>query len=80
MEKQGQIGDVGSYDVQVDEKGNVVLSAKADKAFEGGSASLELKVNLSIFSVLEKIAAKTATPWDDGAVKAAEKLLGIAQA
>lgn len=71
-------GDAGEVIVDVDMKGAVKVAvsyAKNVDDFLSAKASVELNTN--IFKIAEKIAAKTATTWDDTAIAALEKLLGI---
>lgn len=79
-ELEGQIGDVGGYSLDVDDKGLVTVSIEVKKDFDGGSVSSVNSAQLSLFAILEKAAASTATPWDDKAVEMIEKLLGIKKA
>lgn len=78
-ELEGKIGDVGSYIVDIDDKGKVVVSVKIEKDMGLGKINATVAVETDIFKIAEQLAAKTATPWDDAAVKALEKLLGINQ-
>lgn len=77
MEESGKIGDVGSYDVTVDAQGNVVAKVSVLKSVDGVNASVSVEVDLNILKLAEAIAEKTATTWDDTAVKVLESLLGL---
>lgn len=71
-------GDAGEATVDVDAKGGVAVAVTYVKNVDDyleANASIGLKTN--IFKIAEKIAAKTATTWDDTAIAALEKLLGI---
>lgn len=59
--KIGAEGQYGSYEVDVNDKGEVV-------------AKVEVKIDL--LAEIEKLAAKTATPIDDAAIAWIKKLLG----
>lgn len=78
-ELEGKIGDVGSYAVDVDDKGKVKVTLTIDKDMGLGKVSASVIVETDLFKIAEQLAAKTATPWDDEAIKALEKLLGINQ-
>jgi len=78
-ELEGPIGDVGSYSVDIDDKGKVTVEVKIEKAVGVGKVAATVLVETDLFKLAAAAAAKTATPWDDEAVKALEKLLGINQ-
>ena len=68
----------GNLVVDVDAQGGIELSVKYKKDLNGFAeveSSLSLKSN--IFNILEKIAAKTETKWDDSAVAGIKSILGI---
>lgn len=71
-------GGAGVFVVDVDDKGGVSLSNTYTKDFDG-LAKLESKtsVDTNIFILAEKIASKTASAWDDAAIKGLKTLLGI---
>lgn len=72
-------GDAGEFSVDVDMKGAVAVTLTYVKSVDDwvdANAAIGMKTN--IFKIAEKIAAKTATTWDDTAIAALEKLLGIA--
>lgn len=71
-------GDAGEAIVDVDDKGGVEVSVSYSKKLdELLEAKAEIGLKTNIFKLAEKIAAKTATPWDDKAVAGLESLLGI---
>ncbi|HZX13699.1 MAG TPA: hypothetical protein VFF49_04790 [Thermodesulfobacteriota bacterium] len=75
-ELEGKIGEKGSYSVDVDTTGLIEIKLgggdlMAD-GFEGGAY-----VKLTLMSILEKVAAKTETQWDDAAVMSIKKILGL---
>lgn len=76
-ELEGKIGDVGSYALDVDDKGSVKFTATVSKDF--GYATVESSNSLSsnIFSIAEEIAKKTSATWDDSVVASLKSLLGI---
>ena len=68
----------GELVVDVDDKGGVLLSASYDKDLDGyGKAEISIKFKTNVFTIAEKIAAKTSTTWDDAAIKGLEQLLGV---
>lgn len=71
-------GGAGVFIVDVDAQGEIVVSNSYKKDVEG-FAEIESVTSLktNIFTIAEKIAAKTATTWDDTAIKGLEALLGI---
>lgn len=76
-ELEGKIGDAGSYSLDVDDKGVVKISVVVNKEFSGVKVSSTNAVETNIFKIAEGIAAKTKSTWDDTAIAALEKLLGI---
>ena len=75
-ELEGKIGAKGTYSVDVDATGQIEIKLGGGDlsidGFEGGAY-----VKLTLFSLLEKAAAKTGTPWDDNAIKTIKALLGL---
>lgn len=78
-EVEGEIGDMGSYVLDVDDKGKLVIGLKIEKDMGYGKVAAQLSAETDVFKIAEMIAAKTATTWDDEAIKALEKILGINQ-
>jgi hypothetical protein len=76
-ELEGKIGDVGSYSLDVDDKGNVKFTATVNKDLGYAKASSATSVEANIFNLAEEIAKKTNVIWDDTAIAALKKLLGI---
>lgn len=76
-EIDGKIGDEGSYFMDVDAKGNVVIEAAYTKQVSGAEVKASLQAKASLFTIAEGIAAKTGTPWDDKLVAGLKSLLGI---
>lgn len=76
-ELEGKIGDVGSYSVDVDATGKVIISAVVSYEFTGGKVSSTNAVEVGILDLLAQVAAKTSTTLDDEAVAMAKKLLGL---
>ena len=75
-ELEGKIGEKGSYSVDVDTTGLIEIKLGGGDlmvdGFEGGAY-----VKLTLMSILEKVAAKTETQWDDAAVMSIKKILGL---
>lgn len=68
----------GKLIVDVDDKGSVKVSATYEKDLDGfAKVKSSNEVETNIFLIAEKIAAKTATPWDDKAIAGLKSLLGI---
>lgn len=76
-EVEGKIGDEGSYFMDVDAKGNVVIEAAYTKAVAGAEVKASLQAKASIFTIAEEIAKKTETQWDDKAIAGLKSILGI---
>lgn len=76
-ELEGPIGDIGKYEVDVDKTGMVKISASVGKDFDGVKASNELSVEVSIFTLLEKLTAKTDTKIDDAIVAKLKALVAV---
>lgn len=76
-ELEGNLGDVGKYELDVDDKGNVTFSATVDKDFGYAKVQSTNSVTSNIFHLAEEISKKTKSEWDDKAVAALKKLLGI---
>lgn len=71
-------GGAGVLIVDVSETGGVVVSNTYSKDIDGlVKVSSETKVETSVFAILERIAAKTSTTWDDKAIAGVKSLLGI---
>ena len=58
-EVEGKIGEVGAYSVDVDKTGKVEIEVKFEKEVDGVKGSNSTKIEVSIFTLLEKLAAKT---------------------
>lgn len=67
----------GKVIVDVTDKGSVKVSNEYVKDLGYAKIKSVTELESSIFVIAEKIAAKTKTPWDDSAIKALEKILGI---
>lgn len=68
----------GSIVVDVNDKGDVVLGVEYAKDLDGfAKVKAGISAETNILNIAEKIAAKTATPFDDNAVKLLKSLLGI---
>lgn len=76
-EAEGKIGNDGSYSLDVNEKGEVSIELAFEKDFGDAKVKTANSISVSIFTLLEKIAAKTSQTWDDNAVATVEKVLGI---
>jgi hypothetical protein len=76
-ELEGKIGDVGSYSLDVDMTGNVTVAVSVAKDFGGAKVSSTNGVEVHIFTLLEKLAAKTAATWDDAAIAKIKALLNL---
>ena len=74
----GYDAGAGKVVVDVDDKGNVLVSNTYKKDIDGFAtveSTTVLKSN--IFTIAEKIAAKTETTWDDSTIAGLKKLLGV---
>ncbi len=60
-EVQGNIGSIGSYSADLDDKGNLVVA---------------IEVHVDLVAEAKKLAAKTNTAIDDKAIEWLEKLMG----
>lgn len=76
-ELEGKIGEVGSYSVDVDKNGLVKLEVLASKELEGIKLNSANSAEISIFVLLEKVAAKTEAKWDDSVVAQLKAILGL---
>jgi len=76
-ELEGQIGNVGTYEVDVSIDGSVIMKATVAYVTEYGEASSTNAIKTDIFKIAEALAKKTETTWDDAAVEALKKVLGI---
>ena len=64
--------------VDVDAKGSVKLVATYDKDLDGfAKVKNHTEIESNIFTIAEKIALQTNTPWDDKAIAGLKSLLGI---
>lgn len=70
--------DGGGYSVDVDDKGGIKIELAYSKDFGFATANSSNSVETNIFKIAEKIAAQTSATWDDNAVAALKKMLGIA--
>lgn len=78
-EIEGKIGDMGDYSLDVDDKGNLTIEAGINKDFGLATVGSSLSVKTNVLKIAEEIAKKTSTIWDDEAIAALEKLLGISK-
>jgi len=76
-EMEGKIGDVGSYLVDVNDKGEIIFSAVIQKDFGYAKVSSVNSVSANIIHLAEQVAKKTSATWDDVAVETIKKILGI---
>ena len=74
-ELEGKIGDVGSYFLDVEATGKVVISAEVMKSFEGGKISSVNKMETDLMVILEMVTKKTGATWDDELVAMIKKAL-----
>lgn len=77
-EVEGKIGNVGEYSLDVDTKGIIKIEAGVKKEIEGAVVSNKLEIEVSLFTILEKVVAKTPATWDDKLVAEIKLLLGLA--
>lgn len=71
-------GGAGKLTIDVDDKGLVKLTAVYDKDLDGyAKVKNSTEIESNIFTLAEKIAAKTGNPWDDKAVAGLKSILGI---
>ena len=74
-----KIGDVGSYSVDVDNKGMIKIELQVGKVIEDGiKISSQNAVEVSVFTLLEKVVEKTEAKWDDALVAQLKAILGLA--
>lgn len=74
-------GDAGEFFVDVDAQGVVEVGVKYEKNVKDVvKVKLGNSVEVSFFSLAEKICAKTKTPYDDAVLKGLKNLLGIQEA
>lgn len=76
-EVEGKIGDVATYSVDVDKTGKVALVLSASKDLDGVKIKSENSIEVELFTLLEKVAAKTETKWDDTVVAQLKAILGM---
>jgi len=76
-EIEGKIGEVGNYSLDIDDRGNVKFSAVVANDFGYAKVSSVNSIESNIFNIAEEIAKKTSIVWDDTAIAALKKLLGI---
>ena len=76
-EVQGKIGDIGTYEIDIDAKGAVKFSVSINKDFGFGKLSSTNSMDTNVFTIAEEIAKKTKTTWDDKAIAGIKKILGI---
>ena len=76
-EVEGKIGDVGSYELDVDDKGKVKITATISKDLGHTKISSANSVETDIFAIAQLIAVQTKTELDDKAIAALKGLLGI---
>lgn len=67
----------GSYSLDVDMLGIVAINLSYAKDLGDAQIQSSSSVSVSLFTILEKLAAKTGTTWDDKAVAVIESALGI---
>lgn len=77
LEKQYD-GGAGQFSMDVDASGGVVIVNSYNKGFDDlAKIKSDTHVETNIFKIAEKIAAQTATPWDDKAIAGLKSILGI---
>lgn len=73
-------GGAGKIVIDVDDKGNVLISNTYKKDVDGyAEVESVTSVKTNILNILEKVAAKTKTTWDDKAIAGIKALLGLAK-
>jgi hypothetical protein len=75
-------GDAGQAFVDVDMSGKVTIGASYVKqvdmqGYAQASANLSLSAETNIFTIAEKLVAKTGVTWDDALVQSLKMLLGV---
>jgi hypothetical protein len=76
-EFEGKLGDVGNYNIDVDEKGVIKIVAVVSKDLGHSKLSNSLSIETNIFEIASVIAKKTATDLDDKAIEVLKSILGI---
>ena len=78
-EVEGKIGEVGSYSVDVSKDGKIVIEAGVEVPFLEGAGKVKSanSVELELFVVLEKVAAKNGKPWLTSSVEGIKTILGM---
>jgi hypothetical protein len=76
-EVEVKLGEVGSISVDVEKTGIVKVEIVAEKEIEGVKAKTSNTVEVSLFVLLEKVAAKTEAKWDDAVVAQLKAILGL---
>lgn len=78
-EMEGKVGDVGQYSVDVEKSGKITIAVSVEAPFldGAGKAKSENSVELELFIVLEKIAAKNGQPWLSSSIEGIKNILGI---
>lgn len=76
-EIQGKIGNDGSYSVDVDETGSISIEVSYEKDLGDVKVKTSNSASIHLFTILEKAAAKTGTPYDDKALAMIKTILGI---
>ena len=70
--------NAGEVFVDVNDKGAISFGVSYDKDLDGfAKVKAVISLESNIFTIAEKIAAKTATPFDDSAIAGIKSLLGI---
>jgi len=76
-EVEGKIGDVGSYSIDATKEGKVLIALSVEKDFGGALVKSVNSVEADLFSILEKVVAKTEAKWDDAVVAQLKAILGL---
>lgn len=71
-------GGAGKLVVDADDRGSVKVELVYEKDVDGyAKVKTSNSLETNVFNIAEKIAAKTKATWDDSAIAALKKLLGI---
>lgn len=76
-EVEVKIGEVGEVTVDVEKTGMVKIAITAHKEIEGVKLASANSAEISLFVLLEKVAAKTEAKWDDAVVAQVKAILGL---
>lgn len=79
VELEGKLGDFGSYSVDVNATGKVLVALEVEKIVVDGLKIVSKSgVEIDLFMLLEMVAKKTSAAWDDIAVSKIRDILNIA--